>query len=149
MNASQDPIVHLEAARAEGAIGPDTLPARLTFVNDGPSAARILDRFEPIPVFFSFDLIKADGTPILLPGGGKTDLGRNGERYFELAAGEARSLVVDIWPLLTTALQPGAYSLRATYHNQYGRDCFRGTLTSNVVAIEVAAKVASRRGAAR
>jgi hypothetical protein len=34
-------------------------------------------------------------------------------------------------------LQPGSYKISVTYRNQYGEDCFRGELNSNVLEVNI------------
>ena len=120
-----------------GAAGPRSLFVRIAFVNGGAEPVRLLGEFEPLPVFFSFRLVKADGTPLGLSGGGKIDFGPGRPRYLELAPGAKHTIDADAGTLLSDDLEPGRYSLSVEYHNQYGEDCFRGTLRSNAVSVEV------------
>lgn len=113
------------------------LPLRIVFVNGAAEPVRILDRFEPLQVFFSFHIARADGTPLSTAGGGKIDFGPEPPGYVELRPGESHSIDVDIAGLLSEALTPGDYSSSATYHNQYGEHCFHGTLESNPITINV------------
>jgi len=132
------PALQLEIALLPGATYTQSyFPLRLRFVNCGNEPARILDSFEPLPVFFAFHLVKADGTPIGMPGMGKIDFGPIPPGYIELRAGEAWSIKVDLAGLIGESLSAGTYNLSAIYHNQYGDDCFRGRLNSNVVSIEL------------
>ena len=113
-----------------------SIPLAITFRNGG-TPVRILRQFEPLPVFFSFDMVDADGTPLLLPGGGKIDLRRNVMEYVTLARGETYMLAVDIHHLMPSPLKADAYTLSVTYHNQYGEDCFRGSLHSNTITVTI------------
>lgn len=115
----------------------DTFPIRVMFENRGDEPVSILDAFEPLPVFFSFHLTKSDGTPIPVPGGGKTDFGPQKPDRVKVAPGETFDLTVNLRSLITGPLPPGQYSVSATYHNQYGEDCFTGRLESNSIKIEV------------
>jgi hypothetical protein len=121
------------------------LPLRIVFVNGGAEPVRILDCFEPLQVFFSFHIARADGTPLSTAGGGKIDFGPEPSGYVELRQGESHSIEVDIAGLLTEALGPGDYSISTTYHNQYGEGCFRGTLESNPISINVRPEDEERR----
>lgn len=118
---------------------PFSLPIRITFTNHGTAPIRILDHFEPLPVFFLFEVVGADGTPLIIPGGGKIDFGPNAPGYFELRPSDSRSIEVNVGRLLTSALQLGLYSVSVTYHNQYGDRCFRGSVKSNTIMVEVPA----------
>ena len=51
----------LELTSAEPA-GP--LSFRVIFANRSQHTINLLDRFEPLPVFFSFAIVRADGTPV-------------------------------------------------------------------------------------
>jgi hypothetical protein len=117
--------------------GPTKLPVILTFVNNGPGPTCLLDRFEPVPVFFTFDVVRADGTPLPISGGGKIDFGPDGMKPLELLPGGSHSVQVDLAQLLTHPIEPGLYSLSATYHNQYGKDCFLGSIRSNTISVQV------------
>ena len=112
-------------------------PLRLTFVNRGNARVCILGHFLPLPVFFSFDLVKEDGTPIILPGAGKIDFGRQSPPSIELEPGGTWSVVVDLGSLIAEELPAGVYVVSATYHNQYGENCFRGYLRSNTIRINL------------
>jgi hypothetical protein len=113
------------------------LAVRVTFANRGSGRVCLLDCFEPLPVFFSFHLVRADGTPVGLPGGGKIAFGPDAPGYVGLEAGQTFSLDIDLAPLAPRDLEPGAYDVSAEYHNQYGRDCAQRTLQSNTVGLVV------------
>lgn len=112
------------------------LPLAITFTNSGAQPLRILRQFEPLPVFFSFEMVDMDETPRLMPGGGKVDLRRDRMEYITLNPEEVYKLQVDIHGLLPSPFTPGIYMLNVVYHNQYGEDCFRGRVSSNVITID-------------
>ena len=104
--------------------------------NTGPNSVTVLKEFRPVPVFFSLNLTKADGTPIGAPGGGKISFG--GEvQYVTLAPGELVGISIPLKDVVTD-LHAGKYTLMVEYHNQYGENCFQGTLASNTIDIVVA-----------
>ena len=136
--------LELEIAPVPGAVYTTRyLPLGVLFVNRGTTPVRILDCFHPLPVFFSFEMLDAEKTPFNLPGGGKIDFGPSQPTETELGPGSRRRIEIDLAGLVTEPLRPGPYSIAATYHNQYGERCFRGTLRSNTITIEVQQ---SRRG---
>ena len=140
MTVGQGATLRLEISKIVGALYERiSLPMRITFVNRGTAPIRILDHFEPLPVFFSFHVVKADGTPLIIPGAGKIDFGPNEAGYLDLLPGSSHSIEVNIAGLVTKGLGPGLYSVSATYHNQYGECCFRGVLKSDAVTVEVLA----------
>jgi hypothetical protein len=111
------------------------IPLRLTFENTGSLIIRILNYFEPLPIFFSFQLSDSKGTPIAIPGAGKIDFGPGELSYIELGEGEQFSTEVDLDRWIQQELTTGIYTLTATYHNQYGQNCFQGHLKSNSITI--------------
>jgi urease beta subunit len=138
MNAARNNVLQLLLSAVPGArFDAENLPLIVSFKNNGDTPVRLLDHFQPLPVFFSFQVVKANGTPLLIPGGGKIDFSPGGMRYLELGPGHQRDVAVNPARLLTTPLQPGGYSVAVTYHNQYGEDCFHGTLQSNPVTVEI------------
>ena len=138
MTALTDSALHIGLAPVAGTTyHPGYAPFILTFHNMGQEPLRILHWFEPLAVFFWFDLVRADGTPLLIAGGGKTDLVVSDMRYITLEPGEHFELTVDIHPLLPLPFEPGLYTVRVTYHNQYGENCFRGQVVSNPVDVMI------------
>jgi hypothetical protein len=115
----------------------ENLPLRIAFRNRGPTVAYILDHFDPLPVFFSFRVVKPDGTPVSLPGAGKIDFGPQAPGLIELGPGKAWSTPVNLTPLIVEELPPGSYTISATYHNQYGDRCFKGRLSSNTIQVNL------------
>jgi hypothetical protein len=115
----------------------DSIPLSISFDNREEALVRMLDVFQPTPVFFSFEIVGEDGTPVILPGGGKIDFGPEPLRYRELKMGDAYTVTIDIADLLSGPLRPGAYAVSANYHNQYGDRCFRGIVGSNTITIRI------------
>lgn len=111
--------------------------------NVGKGSITILKEFAPRPVFFHYNLIKSDGTPVDLPGAGKVDFDRP-MKYVTLEPGEFIGITVSLEDLYKK-LQNGKYELSVQYHNQYGENCFRGTLTSNTIGMVKMIAQASRR----
>jgi hypothetical protein len=118
--------------------GRESFPIRVSFANATGPEVRLLRHFEPIPVFFSFTLTRPDGTPIPIAGAGKIDFEEGKVDCILIEPGESFDVELDLAPWLTAAtLTPGAYRLSATYHNQYGDDCFQGHLTSEPIEIQI------------
>ena len=103
--------------------------------NTGKENITILNEFKPLPVFFAFNLIKTDGTPIDAPGAGKVSFDRL-VKYVVLEPGQAVGLSVplkDVFP----DISHGEYRLSVEYHNQYGEACFQGRILSNTISIDI------------
>jgi hypothetical protein len=113
------------------------LPLQVTFRNIGDAALRILDQFEPIPVFFSFNIVYEDGTPIPIAGGGKIDLPSSMKNYITLLPSEHAEIRIDLERLLPGAIKTGTYQITALYHNQYGEHCFIGSIRSNTITVDI------------
>jgi hypothetical protein len=118
------------------------IPLRIAFENIGEEAITLLQHFDPLPVFFSFNLVAEDGTPVSLPGAGKIDFLEGSITYVTLAPGQTLSVEVDIAELIAfpEQLKPGNYDLSVTYHNQYGENCFQGVLHSSRIQVSLAAE---------
>ena len=116
---------------------PGALSFRVIFANRSQRTINLLDRFEPLPVFFSFAVVRADGTPVPVSGAGKIDPGPEGFGCIDLRPGETYAADLDLAPWLRAPLPPARYDVTVTYHNQYGAECFAGTLTSNTVSLDV------------
>lgn len=136
--SDRDPL-ELTLSIGAGALSPHSLPVRIAFVNRGRVPVRLLAEFQPLPVFFSFELVRDDGTPIALPGAGKIDFGPGQPECLDLEPGEMHATDADVAEPLGAGLQPGRYTLAVTYHNQYGEDCFQGVLHSNRIELDVPA----------
>ena len=132
-------VMRLQISPVSGAgYGREHFPIRASFENAGDAEVRLLRHFEPVPVFFSFHLTCADGTPVPIAGGGKIDFPEGEIECVPIPPGESFEVELDLAPWLASAsLTPGTYRLSATYHNQYGEDCFQGQLHSAPVEIEI------------
>src|SRR5215216_4303600 len=74
----------------------DNIPLRIVFENTGEGAIRLLRHFEPLPVFFSFRMVREDGTPIAIPGAGKIDFLEGSIQYLVLNSCETFGILVDL-----------------------------------------------------
>jgi hypothetical protein len=113
------------------------LSFRVTFSNRSQHSINLLDRFEPLPVFFSFAIVRADGTPVPVSGAGKIDPGPLGLGCISLRPGETYATDLELAPWLRAPLPPARYDVAVTYHNQYGEECFTGVVTSNTISVFV------------
>lgn len=116
------------------------IPIGVVFLNSDDQVTRLLNVFEKpkaLPVFFSFNLTDAEGTPVQTLGGGKIALSKNSMRYIELRKNEKYSLILNLKEFIPSdiSLKPGAYNVSVKYHNQYGEDCFKGNLESNTISL--------------
>lgn len=130
----------LMIAVAEGtAPGPKSLLLDVVFKNTSTETVRLLKRFhdeENLSIWFQLQMLTLDGTPVAgMRGGGKINL-RGPLDYVTLGPGETFSFRLNAIKLLT-ALHPGTYKVSLTYRNQYGQDCFKGTVESNTITIPV------------
>jgi len=112
---------------------------RITFDNISSKEINILKSFEDnktLPIWFSISLKSDDGTPISgISSGGKITI-RSEKKYITLGPQEGFFFYIDISKLLPN-LKEGTYQLMITYHNQYGQDCFKGQIDSNIVKIKI------------
>jgi hypothetical protein len=113
------------------------LSFRVIFANRSQHTINLLDRFEPLPVFFSFAIVRADGTPVPVSGAGKIDPGPQGFGFIGLQPGETHAADLELAPWLRAPLPRARYDVTVTYHNQYGAGCFAGTLMSNTISVGV------------
>lgn len=142
MNDSGAQPISLWIAMPPGARhSPRSIPIAVVFQNSGSAAIGLLRHFDPVPVFFTIDLMRADGTPISLPGAGKMDLLEGTRQQLSLAPNELFGTIIDIAQLVpaTEPLAQGRYTLRVSYHNQYGDGVFQGVLASNPIMLEIGA----------
>jgi hypothetical protein len=115
----------------------DAFPVTARFENTSSATVRMLELFEPLPVFFTPSLSRADGGEIDVAGAGKVDPFDGSLAYNDLAPGESLSVGVDLAPWIRAPVTPGLYRLSLTYHNAYGSNCFRGPLASPPVIARV------------
>jgi len=120
----------------------ERIPIRLTFINNSENDVRLLNHFSPFPVFFSSRLMRDDGSPIALPGGGKIALHEGDEVYVVLSGNGSHTIEFDLAVLVShpSDLKPGRYSVEITYRNQYGKDCFQGQINSNQIELDIGAE---------
>jgi hypothetical protein len=137
MNDETAPIQLTIAPASPAPCFADTIPLSIGLGNRSDASVRMLDVFEPTPVFFSFAIVRADGTPVIVAGGGKIDFGPGQLHYRELKKGDVHTVAVDLAAVVHPRLRPGSYTVSATYHNQYGEECFRGVVSSNSIAIRI------------
>src|SRR5574344_1472095 len=105
---------------------------RVSFVNVSSNDVRLLRTFSKRynqRVWFSMEVVGEDGTPALpVAAGGKVSI-RRAMEYIVLHPNESFGFVLDYRGLVPT-LSPGRYRVKVTYSNQYGRDCFRGKVST-------------------
>ncbi len=118
----------------------ENFPLVLSFENSSENTIRILDAFndpKALPVFFGFEIKDSNGTPIALPGAGKISISKNSEKYIELEKGGKYEITINLKDIIpqTTQLKNDVYSVSVTYRNQYGDNCFKGQIKSNVIQV--------------
>lgn len=109
------------------------------FTNVSATPVCLLSQFEPLPVFFTASLESQSGREVDVAGAGKADFPSGYLEQKELAPGESLDVALDLAQWVRGPMSPGRYTLALTYHNAYGKDCFRGPLTSAPIEIEVTA----------
>jgi hypothetical protein len=130
--AASDTVRLVVALVPDTPITTSTVPLAVALLNDGPAPVRVLRHFLPLPVFFELDLVRDDGTPVATIGAGKIAFSEGEPDYADLRPGELVGVAFDLVDVLPPgeSLAAGSYLLTATYHNQYGEDCFQGVLRS-------------------
>src|SRR5262249_13949695 len=108
------------------------IPLRITFENTATEEIKMLRHFEPLPVFFSVEMTRADGTPIAIPGAGKISFAEGQIEYLVLRRKESFGFEVDLSTVIppSAEVKRGDFTVSVTYHNQYGEGCFQGQLSS-------------------
>lgn len=128
-------------SKCDTAININSFKISMQFKNKGTTQKRILNIFDPIPIFFSIDIVNSKGIPIELPGAGKIDFGKSQTyQYLIVNPGDAYILSLDLSPFLkanNVVLEKGKYRLKITYHNQYGENCIKGNLSSNEIEFSI------------
>lgn len=115
-----------------------SLPVRLVFQNKSAGPVTLLATFDPPPIFFSFNIRAADGTPVSVPGAGKIAMDRM--PMLSIAPGQQHVHALDLAAVLKRPLPAGNYSLSVQYHNQYGGPrAYTGYLDSQAVNFRVVA----------
>jgi hypothetical protein len=116
----------------------EDIPLDIIFQNDSEEPVRILDVFDnPAAkrVFFNIVLKDAEGSSIDIGGGwGRIDMSPGYAKYTELNENETMKVRINLkdYQLPSERLKPGVYSISVTYRNQYGTNCFKGTLESEL-----------------
>lgn len=117
----------------------ENISLEVRFINMGKEI-RILNKFEPISVFFFIHITREDGTPILLPGGAKISFMRGSLDYITLGRGDQHHVTLELGDILPNGLEAGIYTVSVEYYNQYGDDCFKGILESDQITLTVVEK---------
>jgi hypothetical protein len=80
-----------------------------------------------------------NGTPINTLGGGKISLSKDSMKYIELRKGKEYRVKLDLKDFLPEkySLKSGAYNVSVVYRNQYGEDCFKGSLETNTITLHL------------
>jgi hypothetical protein len=137
------PSLHLEAR-----VIPETeysvreIPIKVVFRNREEEPVNLLHIFDDptiIKSFFRFSLTNVNGTPIETLGGGKVSLSRNSFKYLRLQKGDKYAVILNLKDFLPNdhRLEEGVYNLSVTYLNQYGENCFKGSLESNTISVHL------------
>lgn len=132
--------LELRLSPVEGATyGKNSIPLRVVFENTGADAITLLRHFEPLPVFFAFQMTREDGTPLSISGMGKIDFLEGTVPYLVLNGYELFGIRVDLAMILPEPeeITAGSYTIAVTYHNQYGEGCFQGKRTSNTIRVQL------------
>lgn len=113
----------------------------LQFINKGDLNCRILDYFEPLPVFFEFTLIDLkDNFYFPIPGAGKADIPNTLLSYKDIPPGGIYLKEFNLNQILNDfglALKSGNYSLQIIYRNYYGDECIKGKFESNTINFKI------------
>jgi hypothetical protein len=62
------------------------------------------------------------------------DMARGSAKYVELKKNETTTVRINLkdYSVRSPAIEPGVYSVLVTYGNQYGDNCFKGSLKSEL-----------------
>jgi hypothetical protein len=107
------------------------------FTNTSEHGIRLLELFDPVPVFFVTALAPIGGGEIDVAGMGKIDAADGSLQYVELASGASFEVALDLAPWIRAPLAPGPHRLAMRYHNGYGADCFHGLLDSAPINVTI------------
>ena len=110
------------------------------FKNNSTNAVRVLDYFEPLPIFFSWDIREKGKAPLSLPGAGKISIPRREYKYLTIPPKGTHSLKVSLSEFLREhrlSFQSGTYTISTSYRNQYGEECVQGIFPSNKIELVV------------
>lgn len=119
------------------------IPIELVFRNPNEKEVRLLDIFDDEKakqIFFTIELRDSNGTPLSTVGGGKIAFSRDSMKYVVLRKDAEFSVLLNIKDFLVsaTSLKPDNYSVSITYRNSYGEDCFKGSIESNILSLNLA-----------
>lgn len=140
---SNKPALDMRARIIDGLVDSKSdIPIDIVFQNKGDKAIKLLSVFDEAiakKIFFSVTLLDSNGTPIFSSGGGKIDLSEKSMKYVELKKGDEYAVSLSLKNFLPAdyRLKPGAYSVSVIYRNQYGKDCFKGTVESNTISLHL------------
>jgi len=137
-----NPAINFRIERMEkGEIKANHLSFKVHFKNLKYEPVKLLDLFDPLPIFFEILITKNDGDNIFLPGAGKLDFGPgNTFKYIELTQGKSYIKTLNVSQFLkenNKILSPGKYKIKISYHNQYGSNCIKGWFEGNEIPITV------------
>lgn len=113
----------------------ENIPLEIVFTNVSSYTINLLDAFDTSNkkrIFLTVTLRDGHESPFFTSGGGKISFSKNSMKYIELKKGEQTSVRINLidYDLPHETLKAGLYSVLVTYRNQYGEDCFKGTVTS-------------------
>ena len=139
----KDAPLEMKVKTVRGAIyTTEDIPLDIVFHNRANEPVKLLNFFNNAAekrVFFTVTLRDSHGSPFFIRGGGKIDIPRYASTYIELKKGEKTVVRINLSDYLSpiTSLKAGVYSVSVLYGNQYGENCFRGTLESNSLSLSL------------
>jgi hypothetical protein len=143
VEAVQDLVFCLDADRlsldmrvriiSEAAYTTENIPIEVIFRNNGDKVVKLLNVFDLAiskKIFFSVTLRDGNGNPIFVAGGGKVSLSKDSMKYIKLKKGDEYATRINVKDFVPEdfSLKPGIYKVSVIYRNQYGEDCFKGSL---------------------
>lgn len=142
LKQKNNPVINFKIdAMEKGEVNANNLSFKIYFKNLKSQPVKILDLFDPLPIFFEILITTNDGDNIFLPGAGKLDFGPGIKfKYIEIPQGKSHVRILNISPFLkeyNKTLSPGKYKIKISYHNQYGSDCIKGWFVGNEVPITI------------
>jgi hypothetical protein len=118
------------------------IPITVRFLSATDKAVRIVDEFNnsaPLSYFLRFTVTDADGWTVVWPIGPMVSWSERKFRYAEVTNKKDFQTTVRLneW-LSRRGLAPGEYSVKLTYSNGVGEDCFKGEVDSAPIRIRFA-----------
>jgi len=107
------------------------------FTNTSGHRVRLLDLFDPLPVFFITDLAPLGDGEVDVAGMGKIDVAEGSLHYVDLPSGASFEVELDLAPWIRAPVVPVPHRLSMRYHNAYGTDCFHGSLDSTAITVSI------------